>query len=61
MGQGSHGEPCFYDTELTERGFRVLNSVPSALASNGSSGSLGKQLTDAARRILIEIVHAWLS
>jgi hypothetical protein len=42
---------CFADTKLTERGFRIMNSVPSTLASKGSNESLGKQLTDAARRI----------
>jgi hypothetical protein len=59
MGQGSHGEPSFSDTELTERGFRVLNSVPSALASKGSSESLGKQLTDAAKRIGSKSTEKW--
>jgi hypothetical protein len=59
MGQGGHGEQYFSDTELTERGFRTLNSVPPALASKGSGESLGKQLTDAARRIVIKSAETW--
>jgi hypothetical protein len=56
-GQGRYGQPTFEDTELTERGFRLLNSVPPALIKKGSSQPLSKQLTDAARRLLDKSVQ----
>jgi len=58
-GQGRHGQPTFEDTELVERGFRLLNSIPPALVQKGSSQPLGKQLTDAARRLSNKSVQTW--
>jgi len=59
MGPGSYGEPCFYEAVLTEPGFRVLNSVPPALASKGAGESLVKQLADAAHRIGTKSAETW--
>ena len=39
----------FYDAELTEQGFRVLNSVPASLKDKGRS--LGAQLIDSAKQM----------
>jgi hypothetical protein len=58
-GQGQYGQPTFEETELTERGFRLLNSVPPALHKKGSSQPLSKQLTDAARRLLNKSAETW--
>jgi hypothetical protein len=58
-GQGSYGQPTFEDTELTERGFRLLNSVPAGLVRKGSSDPLSKHLTDAARRVLSKSAETW--
>jgi hypothetical protein len=59
MGPGNYGEPCFADAELTESGFRILNSVPRALAARGGGESLGKQLINAARGIGRKSAEQW--
>lgn len=46
---GKIGE-CFDGVELTEKGFRALNSLPSQLGGGASKKSFGSQLIDAGKK-----------
>lgn len=40
---------CFGDTELTEKGFRALNSVPASLSPSEKNKSSGNRLVEMAK------------
>ena len=47
---GTMGEPVFIDVELSEKGFRALNSLPVHLRAPGEKRSLGSLLVDALKQ-----------
>jgi hypothetical protein len=56
--QGSIAEPCFLGAELTEKGFRALNSIPAGLAGPEAQ-SLGRQLVGAAKQAGYRTAGKW--
>jgi hypothetical protein len=59
MTQGTIGEPCFINVELTEQGFRTLNSVPPGLGPEIKT-SLGSLLAVASKQLLTRTTGRWL-
>lgn len=49
---GTEGEPIFLACELTEKGYRALNALPTALTKKGDNTPLGRQLVEATKKAL---------
>ncbi|MCB5176791.1 hypothetical protein [Microvirga lenta] len=45
------GETAYFGVELTEKGYRALNSLPAVLRAKGDERGLGNQLVDAAKQV----------